>query len=187
MRVIDAATETARTPSRGRLVLVAVLVSAALALTSSVAGANPDAVELNPARDGATYFASVGDEIILTYGVVAGTDGLTRVWAREIMYRAFLDGVMLIGSPEANTLFGPVEPYQASDCSFAGDPSVSWWRFQLSDRGIVLGPGVYTFYSDWSMSHPLTDLCDALDGNGIPDVYPAGVLLESTVTLVVSP
>lgn len=53
MRVIEAAIKVARTPSRGkkgqmvgRLVLVAVLVSAALALTSSVAGADPAAVDV---------------------------------------------------------------------------------------------------------------------------------------------
>jgi hypothetical protein len=151
---------------RGRIFLLVILIS--LGMTNfSVAGDSPYVISL--LWNGTSHTVQSGDTIQLTHDVFTGERGLTRAWTKTIVHDIRLNGDSLFGSNrESRNYFGPITDFGAHPaCPWTKTTWLTRWNYDLDN----LAPGNYTLTTVLSLRHPLTDLCDILDGDGKPDIY----------------
>jgi len=144
--------------------LVSLILLAALALGASATLAQSDVVYVYPFVDGATYNASLGQEIHLLWGWVATTKGLVRVYLQHSSETYTLYALSDLGNSEvwslsnaqAEAYWGPVEVYPAEEAGVdCHKPTVaqSLWEYTLPPLEV----GVYTLAFEAELSQPAND------------------------------
>jgi len=167
-----------------RKVLIALVTGLALltmALTSSVAIAQPDPVVINPLGGPSEFTVPLGQPVELRWGWLAGSPGVVRAFLRAQLTEYRLDDTLIFDPPElADQYWGPVESTDPVPHCGPG-AFVSRWVYPLEQE---LGLGDHELRTVFSLDHRLTDLCDG-DEDGRPDLY-YGLYADHTVVIHVA-
>jgi hypothetical protein len=74
-----------------------------------------------------------------------------------------------VGSNEASSYYGPIDPFEIPDewnCPAKKDGAVTYWQYELPNLEV----GDYTLVYTLTLDPQITDPCD-IDADGHPDVY----------------
>jgi hypothetical protein len=155
--------------------------------TAALAKGEQDEVWIWPLSqfDGTTYTVCPGQVGVIRHGWAAASAGLVRAFWRGLNQEYILtreDGwSRTIYSEEARQHLTPIERAPEWDeVCFTHRAMVSRLLYYLED----LEPGNYTLRSQVWLDHRLTDGCDSLDQDGLPDIV-EGELFNTTVYIIV--
>ena len=169
------------------VVLIAVLVLPALAFIPSARAQEGPLVVIWVWDPTEVYEVPAGSTILLATGwFVCRAPGLYTSFQNAFAVELTVDGqVLLDGSVRATKPYWRPRINTGWTYDFcnnhSGDEYGNYWVYDLS----WLGVGEHTVEWTTAQTHPLTDMLDG-DGDGKPDMYPAGVLDQMSVTITVT-